>query len=39
LHEVSSAQPFLRAKACWVYGEFCNIKDETHLIQATEAIF
>ena len=39
LHEISSPQPFLRAKACWVYGEFCNIKNEAHLIQATEAIF
>jgi hypothetical protein len=39
LHEISSELPFLRAKACWVYGEFCDIQDEKHLVQATEAIF
>ena len=39
LQEISSPQAFLRAKACWVYGEFSDIKDENHLVQAAEAIF
>jgi len=41
LPELSSAQPFLRSRACWLYGEFGNFRfqDENALKQAIDGIY
>jgi len=39
--ELMSEQPFLRSRACWVYGEFCgfNFKDEQHVKLAIDGVY
>jgi len=41
LPELSSEQPFLRSRACWVYGEFCSFKytDEQHVKLAIDGVY
>lgn len=39
--ELTSEQPFLRSRACWVYGEFSNFHytDEAHVKMAIDGVY
>ena len=39
--ELISDQPFLRSRACWVYGEFgdYSFSDDKHIQQATDGVY
>ena len=39
--ELNSDQPFLRSRACWVYGEFGDytFADEQHIKSATDGVY
>ena len=41
LYELKSNQPFLKARACWVYEMFSSydFKDENHIKQAIDGIY
>ena len=41
LHELASDQPFLRLRACWVYGEFSGMtfQDNDHVKQVVDGIY
>jgi len=41
LPELQSAQPFLRSRACWLYGEFGDLKlgDEGKVKEAVDGIY
>mmetsp|Transcript_42364 Transcript_42364/g.55849 ORF Transcript_42364/g.55849 Transcript_42364/m.55849 type:complete len:774 (-) Transcript_42364:479-2800(-) len=41
LPDFQSGHPMLRARACWVYGEYCyfDFKDTQHVQQAVDAIY
>lgn len=41
LPELQSSQPFLRLRACWLYGEFgeFKFKDTNHINQAVDGIY
>ena len=41
LPELVSEQPFLRTRACWVYGEFCGFrfKNEQHSKLAIDGVY
>lgn len=41
LPELESTHPFLKMRACWMYGEFgtFKFKDENHIKQAVQLIY
>ena len=41
LPELTSANPIIRTRAVWVYGEYCNFKfkDETHIKHAIDGVY